>query len=100
MLTLLNKLNLIALTSSQLLIQSTIILSIILNNAFIRFFVQVLPLENEMKNPKKFGSVFGVLNASMLPISLLYTVVGLLGYLKYGENTKGSITLDMPQTEV
>ncbi|CAH1713516.1 proton-coupled amino acid transporter-like protein CG1139 isoform X1 [Aphis gossypii] len=60
----------------------------------------VLPLENEMKNPKKFGSVFGVLNASMLPISLLYTVVGLLGYLKYGENTKGSITLDMPQTEV
>lgn len=60
----------------------------------------VLPLENEMKNPKKFGSTFGVLNASMFPISLLYTFVGLLGYLKYGESTTGSITLDMPQTEV
>jgi len=53
-----------------------------------------------MKNPKKFGSTFGVLNASMFPISLLYTFVGLLGYLKYGESTTGSITLDMPQTEV
>lgn len=66
----------------------------------LRFFVQVLPLENEMKNPKNFGSMFGVLNASMLPISVLYTVVGLLGYLKYGDKTTGSITLDMPQTEV
>lgn len=72
----------------------------IFNIAFVRFFIQVLPLENEMKNPKKFGSMFGVLNASMLPISVLYTVVGLLGYLKYGEKTTGSITLDMPQTEV
>lgn len=53
-----------------------------------------------MKNPKKFGSAFGVLNASMLPISILYMVVGLLGYLKYGEETKGSITLDMPQDEM
>jgi len=53
-----------------------------------------------MKNPKKFGSMFGVLNASMLPISVLYMVVGLLGYLKYGEGTKGSITLDLPQDEV
>jgi len=59
-----------------------------------------LPLENEMKNPKKFGTLFGVLNASMFPISLLYTFVGLLGYLKYGELTTGSITLDMPQTEL
>lgn len=63
-------------------------------------FLQVLPLENEMKNPKKFGSLFGVLNASMMPISILYTFVGLLGYLKYGEATTGSITLDMPQTEL
>lgn len=53
-----------------------------------------------MKNPKRFGSAFGVLNASMLPISILYMVVGLLGYLKYGEETKGSITLDMPQDEM
>lgn len=53
-----------------------------------------------MKNPKKFGSAFGVLNTSMFPISVLYTVVGLLGYLKYGEATTGSITLHMPQTEL
>ncbi|XP_025408112.1 proton-coupled amino acid transporter-like protein CG1139 isoform X2 [Sipha flava] len=60
----------------------------------------VLPLENEMKNPKRFGSMFGVLNSSMIPISLLYTLVGILGYLKYGEHVKGSITLDLPHDEV
>lgn len=61
---------------------------------------QVLPLENEMKNPKKFGSPLGVLNASLLPITFLYMFVGLFGYLKYGQDTTGSITLDLPQTEV
>ncbi|XP_050432497.1 proton-coupled amino acid transporter-like protein CG1139 isoform X1 [Adelges cooleyi] len=60
----------------------------------------VLPLENEMKNPKKFGSVFGVLNGAMLPITLLYTFVGFFGYLKYGEATTGSITLDLPAGEL
>ncbi|CAH1389620.1 unnamed protein product [Nezara viridula] len=56
----------------------------------------VMPLENEMKNPRKFGSAFGVLNCAMLPITLLYTFVGFFGYLKYGNETKGSITLNLP----
>ncbi|XP_050540820.1 proton-coupled amino acid transporter-like protein CG1139 isoform X2 [Daktulosphaira vitifoliae] len=60
----------------------------------------VLPLENEMKNPKKFGSVFGVLNGAMVPITLLYTFIGFFGYLKYGETPNGSITLDLPSAEI
>jgi len=56
----------------------------------------VMPLENEMKKPKNFGSTFGVLNMAMLPITLLYTFVGFFGYLKFGNNVHGSITLDLP----
>lgn len=58
-----------------------------------------MPLENEMKNPRKFGSAFGVLNCAMLPITLLYTFVGFFGYLKYGDKTEGSITLALPKGE-
>jgi len=60
---------------------------------------QVLPLENEMKRPEKFRSTCGVLNAAMTPIAILYSVVGLFGYIKYGEKTKGSITLNLPERE-
>lgn len=59
-----------------------------------------MPLKNEMKKPKNFGSFFGVLNASMIPISLLYTFIGFFGYLKFGENTKGSITLNLPEEDL
>lgn len=53
-----------------------------------------------MKRPKKFSTPLGVLNTAMVIISFLYNFVGLLGYLKYGEATTGSITLDLPETEL
>ncbi|CAB0016874.1 unnamed protein product [Nesidiocoris tenuis] len=56
----------------------------------------VMPLENEMKKPKKFNSTFGVLNIAMIPITLLYTFVGFFGYLKYGAEVKGALTLSLP----
>ncbi|XP_065217636.1 proton-coupled amino acid transporter-like protein CG1139 isoform X2 [Planococcus citri] len=59
----------------------------------------VMPLKNQMKKPRQFGSLFGVLNASMLPISILYTFMGFFGYLKYGPATQGSITLNLPTEE-
>lgn len=59
-----------------------------------------MPLKNEMKKPKNFGSFFGVLNASMIPISMLYAVIGFLGYLKFGNETKGSITLNLPSQDL
>lgn len=55
----------------------------------------VLPLENNMKNPKAFGGWNGVLNTSMVIVACLYTSVGFFGYLKYGDNAKGSITLNL-----
>lgn len=64
------------------------------------FFVQIMPLENEMKTPKAFGGSTGVLNKSMFMIVILYTCMGLLGYLKYGADSKGSITLNLPSNEL
>ncbi|KAI5729516.1 hypothetical protein M8J76_003400 [Diaphorina citri] len=60
----------------------------------------IMPLENEMKNPKKFSSKFGVLNVAMLSIAIIYAAFGFFGYLKYGEEVAGSITLNLPPTEM
>lgn len=59
-----------------------------------------MPLENEMRTPKSFGGNFGVLNRSMVLIIFLYVGMGLFGYLKYGPEIKGSITLNLPQDEL
>lgn len=59
----------------------------------------VLPLENQMKTPSDMKGWNGVLNTSMVMVSCLYIAVGFFGYLKYGENVTGSITLNLPVDE-
>lgn len=61
---------------------------------------KVIPLKNEMKRPAQFRGSFGVLNCSMVPITILYLLVGLGGYLKYGDAARGSISLNLPTSEV
>lgn len=56
----------------------------------------VISLENNMKTPKSFGGWLGVLNVAMFFITLTYVGIGFLGYWKYGELTKSSITLNFP----
>ncbi|CAN7946308.1 unnamed protein product, partial [Ixodes hexagonus] len=58
----------------------------------------VLPLENEMQNPQDFGGITGVLNTGMMTVVCLYTAIGFFGYLKYGSEVRGSITLNFPAT--
>ncbi|KAJ6637549.1 Proton-coupled amino acid transporter-like protein [Pseudolycoriella hygida] len=60
----------------------------------------VLPLKNAMKKPEQFGSAFGVLNVGMILTTLLYTSFGFFGYLKFGDNVAGSVTLNLPQDEI
>ncbi|XP_055305347.1 proton-coupled amino acid transporter 1-like [Sitodiplosis mosellana] len=55
----------------------------------------VLPLENNMKNPKAFGGLTGVLNTGMFITVLMYSAFGFFGYLKYGDDVRGSITLNL-----
>lgn len=61
---------------------------------------QVLPIENSMKNPDHFLGCPGVLNISMSVVVCLYAFVGFCGYLKYGDATDGSVTLNLPVDEL
>lgn len=60
----------------------------------------MIPLKNSMKNPKAFGSRFGVLNRAMVPIVVLFICVGLFGYLQYGDGVQSSVTLNLPAGEM
>ncbi|XP_031357403.1 proton-coupled amino acid transporter-like protein CG1139 isoform X2 [Photinus pyralis] len=60
----------------------------------------VMPLQNEMKTPKSFGSTFGVLNLGLGIIVVLYAVIGFFGYLAYGPSVEGSITLSLPKEDL
>lgn len=60
----------------------------------------VMPLENNMKTPRHFLGLGGVLNQGMAGVTLIYILLGFLGYLKYGEKTEGSITLNLPTDEI
>jgi proton-coupled amino acid transporter len=62
--------------------------------------LQILPLENNMKTPRSFAGVCGVLNVAMLLIIVMYVAMGFLGYLKYGAGALGSITLNLPTDEM
>lgn len=58
---------------------------------------QVMPLENNMEKPRHFIGLCGVLNQGMSGVTLVYILVGFLGYLRYGDEVQGSITLNLPQ---
>lgn len=58
-----------------------------------------MPLENEMKTPRSFMKPCGVLNIAMGVIVALYAVLGFFGYIRYGSDIAGSITLNLPTHE-
>ncbi|KAI8439919.1 hypothetical protein MSG28_001378 [Choristoneura fumiferana] len=60
----------------------------------------VMPIENEMIKPAQFLGCPGVLNIAMVTVSLLYACVGFAGYLQYGDEVRGSLTLNLPQDEI
>ncbi|XP_028173272.1 proton-coupled amino acid transporter-like protein pathetic [Ostrinia furnacalis] len=59
----------------------------------------VMPVENEMKKPADFLGCPGVLNVTMVFVAALYGTVGIFGYIKYGDEVLGSITLNLPENE-
>ncbi|XP_050681619.1 proton-coupled amino acid transporter-like protein pathetic [Leptidea sinapis] len=60
----------------------------------------VMPVENEMKSPQKFLGCPGVWNVAMIIVISLYGVVGFFGYLQFGNDAKGSITLNLPEDDM
>ena len=56
----------------------------------------VLPIENQMRFKSELRGLNGVLNTSMVIVTCLYIAIAFFGYLKYGDNVEGSITLNLP----
>lgn len=50
-----------------------------------------------MKTPKSFGKPLGVLNVGMCIVTIVYLILGALGYMYCGPDCQDSITLDLPQ---
>ncbi|KAB0798832.1 hypothetical protein PPYR_06712 [Photinus pyralis] len=59
----------------------------------------VMPVENTMKHPQRFLGWFGVLNVAMGTVVVIYGVIGFFGFLRFGEETEASITLNLPVSE-
>lgn len=53
----------------------------------------VLPLENEMRSPEDFG---WVLNIGMGIVTTMFITMGLFGYLTFGNQLQGSVTINLP----
>ncbi|XP_013141646.1 PREDICTED: proton-coupled amino acid transporter 2-like [Papilio polytes] len=60
----------------------------------------VMPVENEMAKPEQFLGCPGVLNVAMTIVIGLYGVVGFFGYIRFGDDVRGSVTLNLPQDEL
>ncbi|XP_015590129.1 proton-coupled amino acid transporter-like protein pathetic [Cephus cinctus] len=60
----------------------------------------VLPVENNMRNPSHFLGCPSVLNVTMTIIITLYTLTGVFGYLRYGDKTEATITINLDTRQI
>lgn len=58
-------------------------------------YSKIMPLENEMRTPRSYVGLTGVLSRAFIIIVFLYIGMGLFGYLKYGAEIRESITLNL-----
>lgn len=56
----------------------------------------VLPIYTRMKQPNRMSGCWGVINVSFALLCLLYFMIGLFGFLKFGREAGDSITLNLP----
>lgn len=56
----------------------------------------VMPVENTMEKPQEFLGKPSVLLIAMVTVTVLYSVMGFLGYVRFGEKIQASITLNLP----
>lgn len=54
----------------------------------------VIPVIEGMKEPKKFPAV---MNLGMLIVTLIFVLIGVIGYVAFGENTQASVVANLPK---
>lgn len=59
----------------------------------------VMPVENSMEKPQEFLGKPSVLLIAMSVVTVLYSVMGFLGFVRFGEDIRGSVTLNLPTDE-
>lgn len=59
----------------------------------------VMPLENSMSKPQQFLGFPSVLLIEMTTITIIYFITGIFGFIRFGDEIKGSITLNLPSDE-
>ncbi|XP_053676776.1 proton-coupled amino acid transporter-like protein CG1139 [Anopheles nili] len=59
----------------------------------------IFPVSNQMKHPEHYLGCPGIVNVNNICLAILYSFVGVVGYLRYGDKIRGSITLNFPQEE-
>lgn len=62
-------------------------------------FAILMPLKNDMKNPRKFTSKLGVLNVSNFITVILYATFNLLCCLKYGNTLLDNVVMNLPRDQ-
>lgn len=63
-------------------------------------YLQAMAVENHMETPDYYRKPFGTLNVAYGLLTVLYLIVGLFGYWKYGEEIRSSITMNFPPKEL
>ncbi|XP_046413504.1 proton-coupled amino acid transporter-like protein pathetic [Neodiprion fabricii] len=60
----------------------------------------VMPLENNMKTPQQFIGICGVMNQGMSAVTLIYIVIGFMGYAAYRDETKENIITNLNPEDI
>ena len=65
-------------------------------SSYILGITVVLPIENKMSDPEAMTSTFGIVNIGLTLITIFYFAMAFFGYLQFGQESLGSITLNLP----
>lgn len=59
----------------------------------------MLPIENSMIVQQFLGCP-GVLNTAMASVTVLYTIIGFFGYVRFGDDVSANVISNLPETEM
>lgn len=60
----------------------------------------ILAIEENMATPRAYVQPCGIMNWGMCIVLSLYVFLGFFGYWQYGNESLGSVTLNIPETEI